>query len=344
MTSSKKPSGTPRVRSSLALYAICSLLWVAPCAAIACEPIEEPGLSQRDSEILARMRSEGVKSWTRMRDQFHSARFKGVDIRNWFTETEATPERVTNWALTIQGDNLLLALDDISKVPDTPPRPNQSVIGINGRYTFQLDRDDAQGAWNVSRLEVYAETPQPLVAGCRPLTENGRRRHAKTAALHYLVYANCATAIGVIPLSDLVVDPGLSVLSTRPVPGRKGLREIEFEYMPTKGSYQSFLPTPTRLRGGTMVLDSEHGWIIDSYRVQLAQSGGEKELFTAAVTYSSRGDAESMPLPQTLAITQGDPHDPPRFQLVRSIQFNEITFGTSADETFEITSYGLPAP
>ena len=344
MTSSKKPSGTPRVRSSLALYALCSLLWVAPCAAFACEPIEEPELSQRNGEILERMRSEGVKSWTRIRDQSHSARFKGVDIRNWFTETEVTPERITSWALTTQRDNLLLALEDISKVSDTPPRPNQSVVGINGRYTFQLGRNNAQSEWNVSRLEVYAEPPQSLVAGCRPLTESGRRRHAKTAAIHYLVYANCATAIGVIPLPDLVVDPGFRVLRTRPVPGQKGLLEIEFEYMPTKGSYQSFLPTPTRLRGGTMVLDTEHGWIIDSYRVQLAQSGGEKELFTAAVTYSSSGDTESMPLPQTLAITQGDPHDPPRFQLVRSIQFNEITFGTTADEAFEITSYGLPAP
>jgi len=135
------------------------LLWVAPCAAFACEPIEEPELSQRNGEILERMRSEGVKSWTRIRDQSHSARFKGVDIRNWFTETEVTPERVTNWALTTQGDNLLLGLEDISKVPDTPPRPNQSVVGINGRYIFQLDRNNAQSEWNVSRLEVYAEKP-----------------------------------------------------------------------------------------------------------------------------------------------------------------------------------------
>jgi len=93
-----------------------------------------------------------------------------------------------------------------------------------------------------------------------------------------------------------------------------------------------------------MVLDTEHGWIIDSYRVHLAPFGGKEELFTAAVTYSNKEDADSMPLPQSLAITQGDPHDPPRFQLVRSIQFNEITFGNTADEAFEITSYGLPAP
>ena len=77
---------------------------------VANEPKEAGELSQRDREILDLMRSEGVESWMRIRSRFKSAVFKGVDIRNWFTETEAAPERITNWVLRTQGDSLALEL------------------------------------------------------------------------------------------------------------------------------------------------------------------------------------------------------------------------------------------
>lgn len=331
------------VRRGLVYIVLWLMFFVAVHDAIANEPKEVGELSHRDREILELMQTDGVRSWTRIRSQAMSATFKGVDVRNWFTETEVTPEKITNWLLKTQGDNLVLELEDVSQLQDTRSLPKRSVVGVNGRYTFHLARKNADSDWNVSRLEVYAE-PQGQLAGMRSFTESQRRQQAKIAALHYLVYVNCSTAIGLIPLPSLVVDPGFSLLNTRPVPGHKGLTEVEFSYLPTDGSYESFLPTPTPLRGGTMVLDHEHGWIIDSYRVQLTQSFGENELFTATIKYSSKGNAESMPLPQTLAITQGDPNDPPRFQIARSIQFDEIAFEKVTDEAFELTAYGLPAP
>lgn len=148
------------------------------------------------------------------------------------------------------------------------PDTRGEVEGINPAYSFVLKQDDADRGWFLTELKLFGR-----------LEEHGGRQQAFEEDVLRDV-CSCLTLFN-LWLPSLVHDPDWKIKSirTQPFKGTECVW-IDFDYPKAKKDYP--LKGAMQIKGGWLILDPKHDWILREYTVH---SGNPNE-----ATYNRKFD------------------------------------------------------
>lgn len=200
--------------------------------------------------------------------------------------------------------------------------------GINPAYSFNLKRRSPDRGWIITDLELPDQSASSNDEQRKPQAEKYRRNVCDCLILENLW------------LSMLIQDADFKITATKPqeIEGHPVVR-FDFDYPKPDKDYphQGGLP----IKGGWMVLDPEHDWILREYMVHT----GQPEEHYMHQTFQIREGTDRHPIVTYHVyrrVGKGKNRKP--FQLLVEVQWQAVEQSNVPLEEFTLTAFGLPEP
>jgi hypothetical protein len=206
------------------------------------------------------------------------------------------------------------------------PKMEAEVEGVNPSYSFKLKRSNPDRGWRITGLDFHVQ-PSASSAALKKLQEENLR----------FGVCNCLTLLN-LWLPTLIQDPDFNISEIRPQEsdGRQVIR-IDFAYPKADKDYP--VKGALKIKGGWMVLDPEHDWILREY---LLHTGQPQKYYIHRVFQIREGSYHHPIITKTTSRTVDKGESP--WQSVSEAQFETVEQSDVPFEEFTLTAFGLPEP
>ena len=260
-----------------------------------------------EGDLERRFRSEGISSLARL-----ERLTENVSCRAYRRSPYGKFEANTEYA--VLGDSKLEVRRFVPGKSGVE-RGAAAVRGRTSRTAFRLKQDTPDAPFLV---EFYG-TDAPDI-----------QRTNLHMIVHLDVFVRSATQLYDLPVTRLVADPHFKIAGIEQVgPGREPLVEIAFTLDGSKLWYKR----------GRMRLDPSRSWAVRGYEVYANDMKGEETCDSGVIEYGPWPGGAVFPRKVHIERKRvlGDPKD----TAVEEAAFEEVSFGSTSPERFELSSFGI---
>lgn len=214
--------------------------------------------------------------------------------------------------------------------------PNKSEVvaeGFNPSYSFKLKRPNPHSGWVITQLNVFGQNS----------TLSDEERQLQERLLQDV--CDCLRLYN-LWLPTLIHDPDFKITAVKPqeIDGIPVVR-FDFDYPKSDNDYP--LKGARHIKGGWMVIDPEHDWILRDYLVH----EGQPEKYFIRQTYQIRQGTNNHPITThtTLQIVSngwksfvGGKEE--WFESIGKGEFETVEQSDVPLEEFTLSAFGLPEP
>lgn len=206
------------------------------------------------------------------------------------------------------------------------PEFQATVEGGNPSYLFELIRRSPDKGWVIKKLVVSGEST----------TFSDEQRKLQEEQLRTL--CDCIK-LGAHPLPMIINDPDFKITGVKPQETDAcTLVRFDFEY-PKPDNKDYPFRGGMRIKGGWMILDPEHDWILREYRIH----DGLPEKFFDHVTFQVREGTDRHPIVthqkwEMVSIKNGG------YENIGGSEWQQIEKWDVPLEEFTLSAFGLPEP
>ncbi len=214
-----------------------------------------------------------------------------------------------------------------------PNKGEAEAVGFNPWYSFKLKRTNPHSGWVITELNVFGQT-FPFSDEQRQFQENFVQSVCDCLRLHNLW------------LPTLIHDPDFKITAVKPQE-IDGLPVVRFDFDYPKPDKDYPRKGARHIKGGWMVIDPEHDWILRDYLVH----EGQPEKYFLRQTFQIREGTNNHPIitHDTLQIVANGAKSFPggKEEWFESIGNGELETIEQSDvplEEFTLSAFGLPEP